>query len=71
MLAEQHVYWLEQGRHALNFKQAGIERAAQEHEQAARDKVHAALAQATEMSRAEMRERMGALENQTEQTSTR
>ena len=57
ILAEQHVYWLEQGRNALNFQQADFERAAQEYEQAARDEVHVAVAQATEMSRAEMRKR--------------
>ena len=34
---------------------AGFERAAQENEQAARDKFHVAVPQATEMSRAEMR----------------
>ena len=44
LLAEQHVYWREQGRHALNFQQAGFERAAQEHEQAARDEVDVARA---------------------------
>ena len=40
------------------------ERADQEYEHAARDEVHVAVAQATEMSRAGMRTRMGALENQ-------
>ena len=69
-LAEQHIYWQEQGRHALNFQQASFERAAQEYEQAARDEVHVALAQDTEMSGAEMRERLEAVENQAEQTWT-
>ena len=50
--------------------QSGFERAAQEYEQAAHDEVHVAVAQATEMSRAEMRERMGALENHAAQTWT-
>ena len=36
-MAERHVHWLGQGKHALNFQQAGFARAAQEHEQAARD----------------------------------
>ena len=63
-------YWQEQSRHALNFQQAGFERAAQEPEHAARDEVHAELAQATEMSTAEMQERMEALENQAVQTWT-
>ena len=47
--AEQHVHWQEQGRKALNFQQAGFETAAQQHEQAARDEVHVAVAQATEI----------------------
>ena len=38
-LAEQHVFWQEQSRQALNFQQTGLERAAQEHEQAAPDEV--------------------------------
>ena len=38
--------------------------------QAARDEVHVAVAHATEMSRAEMRERLGATENQGKQTWT-
>ena len=70
ILAEQHVYWQEQGRHALNFQQAGLERAAQEYEHTARDEVHVAVAQATEIFRAEMREIMGVFENQAEQTWT-
>ena len=70
ILAEQHVYWQEQGRKALNFPQAGFERATHELVQAARDEVHASAAQATEMSRAEMWERMGAHENQAEQIRT-
>ena len=53
----------------MNFQQAGFERAARENEQAARDEVHGAVAQATEMSRAEMR-RKGAHENQAEQPWT-
>ena len=44
----------EQGRHALNFHQAGFGRAAQEYEQAARDEFNFAVARATEMSRAEL-----------------
>ena len=36
-------YWQEQSRHALNFQQAGFERAAQEPEQTARDEVHVAV----------------------------
>ena len=60
-MAEQHVYWQEQGRQALNFQQSGFERADQEYEQAARVEVHVAVAQTTVMSRAEMRERMDAL----------
>ena len=64
MLAEQHVYWREQGRNALNVQQAGFERAAQENEEAARDEVHVAVAQSTEMSRGEMLTRTGALGNQ-------
>ena len=58
LLTGQHVYWQDQGRHALNFKQAGVETAAQEHEQAARAEVHVAVAEATEMSKADMRTRM-------------
>ena len=54
----------------VNLQQAVFERVAQEYEQAARDEVHVAGAQATEMSGAELRRRMGALENQTEQTWT-
>ena len=54
-LAEQQFYWQEQGRQDLNFQQAGFERAAQEYEQAARDEVHIAVAQASDMSKAEMR----------------
>ena len=57
-------------QNALNLQQAVFERVAQEYEQAARDEVHVAGAQATEMSGAELRRRMGALENQTEQTWT-
>ena len=49
-----------EGRHALNFKQVGFERAALDHEQAARDEIHAAVARATEMSNAEMGEITGA-----------
>ena len=57
--AEQNVSWQEQGRHTLNFQQAGFERADQEYEQAARGEVRDAVAQATEMSRVEMRETIG------------
>ena len=57
----------EQGRNALNSQQAGCERAAQDFEEAARDEVHVAVAQATEVSGKEMRETMGALDNQAEQ----
>ena len=53
----------------LNFQQAGFERA-QECEQAARGEVHVPVAQATEMSGAEMRTRMGAHKHQVEQTWT-
>ena len=48
----------------------GFERAAQEYEQEARDEVRVAVTQHTEMSRAEIRESMRALENQAEQTWT-
>ena len=61
ILAEQHVYWQEQARNALDFQQAGFGIAAQEYEQAAHDEVHVTVAQATDVSRAEMRQRMGAL----------
>ena len=44
----------------MNFQQAGFGRAAQKYEQAALDEVHVAVAQATVMSRAEMREGVGA-----------
>ena len=54
LLAEQHVYWRDQGRNDLNFQQVVFERAAQENEQAARDEVSVAVLWATEMSRAEM-----------------
>ena len=49
-------YWQEQGRHASNFQQVGFERGAQEREHAARDVVHAVLAQTTEMCGAEKNE---------------
>ena len=52
-----------------HFKQAS-KRATQEYEHATRDEVDVAVAQTTEMSRAEKRERMGALENQADQTWT-
>ena len=58
------------GRQALNFQQAGLERAAQEYEQAARDEVHVAVAQAIDMSTAETRERKGAIETQAGRTWT-
>ena len=64
MLAEQHVYRLEQGSNALNFQEAGFGRAAQEYERAALDEVHVAVAQATEICRGEVPARMGALERQ-------
>ena len=64
ILAEQHVDWQEHCRNALTLEQAGFERAAQEYERAAREEFHVAVAQATEMSRAALRTRMGALENQ-------
>ena len=67
---EQHVYCQEQGGHALNFQQAGFEGAVQEYDQAVCGEVHVALAQATDMPRAEVRERTSALENQAEQTWT-
>ena len=66
----QHVYWQEQGRNALIFQQAGFERGAQEYDQASRDEVHVAVAQATEMSRAEKLARTGAVEQQAEQSWT-
>ena len=50
-LAEQHVCWQEQGRNPLNFQHAGFERATQEFEQAARDELHVAVAQDTELFR--------------------
>ena len=62
ILAEQRVYWQEQGRISLKFQQAGFERATQESEQAARDEVNVAVARATEMSRAEMPTGMGAFD---------
>ena len=55
---------------ASDFQRAGFERAAQEYEQAARDEVHVAVAQLTNMFRAELRKRMGALQHQAEQTWT-
>ena len=64
----QHVYWREHGSNALNFQQAGFERAAQEHEQAARVEAHVAVAQATALSRAEMLSRMGDLGQRAEQS---
>ena len=67
ILAQRHVHCQEQGRNALNSQQAGCERAAQDFEEAARDEVHVAVAQATEVSGKEMREMMGALDNPAEQ----
>ena len=66
------IDWLYSGarQKRLNRQQAGFGRAAQEHEQAARDEVHVAFAWAIEMSRAEMREIMGVLENKAEQCWT-
>ena len=48
LVEEQHVYWRKQCRHALIFQQTSFERAA-------RDQVHVAVAQATEMSGARVR----------------
>ena len=56
-LAEQHGHWQEQGQQSV-------------FESAAQDEVHVAVAQDTKMSRAEMRTRIGAVENQAEQTWT-
>ena len=70
ILAQPHVYWWLQGRNALNFQPESFERAAQEYEQAILDEVHVAVAEATEMSEAEMLARTGARENQAEQTWT-
>ena len=70
ILAGQHIYCREQGRHALNLQQAGFERAAQEYERAARDGVSVAVARATEMSGAEMLARKDALEHRAEQSWT-
>ena len=50
--------------------QAGFERGAREHEQAARDEFHVVSARDTEMSRAEVLARMGALERRAEQSLT-
>ena len=47
MLAEQHVPWKEQGINALSFQKAGFQE--QLKTEAARDEVHVAVAQATEM----------------------
>ena len=54
----------------MNFQQAGFNITAQEYEQAARDEVHVAVAQATETSRADMLARLGALEQLAEQSWT-
>ena len=54
----------------MNFQQASFERVAPEYEQATHDENHVGVAPATEMSRAEMWERMGALRNQAEPTWT-
>ena len=53
------VRWQEQGRHALNFQQTGFERTAQESlsKQLVMKFMHVAVAQATKMSREEMRRR--------------
>ena len=69
LVAEQHVYWREQGRNALNYHQAGFERAAPEYEQSARDEVHVAVVRATDMTRAEMLARMDGLEQRAGQSS--
>ena len=70
ILAEQLFYGQKQDTHALNFKTAGFGWAAQEYNQAARAEFHVAVAPAAEVFRAEMRERLGALANQSEQTWT-
>ena len=57
--AEQHVDWQEEGRCFLNFEEAGFERAGPESGQVARDEVLVAVAQAVDMSRAEMPEETG------------
>ena len=48
------IWWQTNMFVTLSFQQAGFERATHEHEQEARDEVHAAVAQATYRSRAEM-----------------
>ena len=72
--ANSHICWNmlaeQQGRNALNFQQAGIQRAAQENEPADRGEDHVAVGRATKLSGAEMRTKKGALENQAEQTYT-
>ena len=70
ILAEQHVDWQQRSRNTWSFQKASFERAIQECGQPTRDEIHVAIARSTEMSRAEMRKRMGALENQAEQTWT-
>ena len=65
--AEQHVQWREQDRNALNSQHSGFVRAAQEYGQARRDEVRVAVAQATEMSSAEMLARMYAVKHREEQ----
>ena len=70
MLAEQHVYWREQGRQALKFQKDGFERAAQEYEQVTRDEVTVAVAQATEMSGAELLVRTNAIKQRAQQAWT-
>ena len=68
-LAEQHVYWQEHGRRALNLE-AGFERAAHVYQQAARDENHVAVAQVIERSTAEMRETLSTLESEAKHSWT-
>ena len=63
ILAEQHALWQEQGRNASNFQHSRFQRAAQEYEQAVCDEVHAGVATATEMSRAELKGKNGGRAN--------
>ena len=54
----------------MHLQQAGLERAAQEHEQVARDEFIVAVARATKMSRAELLARKNALEQRAQQSWT-
>ena len=67
ILAEQHIYWREQGRNVLNFQQAASKEQLKSMSRPTRDEVHVAVERATDMLRAEMQARMGALKNQAEQ----